>query len=721
MMDAADRRDCGARLILSVGNMSCDGRVLPPVVMDGPAPLIASSSFDIELLGPDPQRIASLVQSAAFGMTQFRETLNAIRKSNIGCERALMFAGEFVLSKLDVKLGRNERNYQFARIGLRRTVPLFVGRTLALEKYQERDAEAGAGRRISRTEMCRLNDFLAGENRRLLYCIQQQNASNAETQRSLVECLQKAQGQRAQLIEDQRRLSETHVSLYKGAGLPRRFRGFQNLFSMTQCLSNYIEKVIGTNPGAVDDPRFFAGFRWAAGMQSIFQLVCRSKEVKNAMQKLLGGPCRRTLKRWSDQIIARNQYTEKPYELCQANVRAAIHLFAPHWPRGTKVLMGIDATSLAHDFSCKLGQAGQGPEDLSTVPLTEEEAEAVLQGGVGYLKVATERDLADAAHVVTLMAPELPGFVPLCVIPAVSGARTERVNAELRRCQGLVELEGFQVDGIVTDGDLNGVKNDLTIPCDQVMLGMDELTEDSEMVIAVPVSRSMGLARMELGRWVRNFDFFHLLNNARSAYAQGDLLLIYPPRRAVDPLESRPRCKRKWRLEAPTKGTMISKVKLTVKGLSPVFNERGPYDGMNQAKTLEMFGSYNFKLVLQAWKDRKLDGSHVVMWTLPYLLVSVRTQNLGRAESVWRWTWAYAIATALAYAWKRTAKTLGGNYRGNPLFGRDLLNKMIHFSALHTLDALENKQMNLEAYDTRRLEHFFGGMKLVAPDECLAS
>jgi hypothetical protein len=135
---------------------------------------------------------------------------------------------------------------------------------------------------------------------------------------------------------------------------------------------------------------------------------------------------------------------------------------------------------------------------------------------------------------------------------------------------------------------------------------------------------------------------------------------------------------------------------------------------MNQAKSLAMFGGFNWKLVYQAWNADEIDGSCLRVWTFMCLLVSVRTINLGRSESVRRWTWLWGVLMLVANAWQDTEVSPGGLYQGDPVFPRDMIHKLLQNPALRVNEAELNKEMHVEAYDTRRIEHMFGTIKPIA-------
>jgi hypothetical protein len=283
---------------------------------------------------------------------------------------------------------------------------------------------------------------------------------------------------------------------------------------------------------------------------------------------------------------------------------------------------------------------------------TDTEVASALEGGDGYLAFAGDRDLAGTAHVVLIASTARSEVVPFCVIRALNGARTAAVNAEVARAGQLVTDWGFVVEGIVTDGNPSEIREDLTKPCLKMVSTLDRMrkTRDSASEPELPAYQMMGLAKGNLERWIHNYDLFHTLNNLRSGLAKKDFLLLWPPTKELDDLVAGIRMAGTWRPGPARPGTEVSKEQLHASGVSDIYFVTNPYDSMDQAKSLEEFGGYHFRLILAAWGEGRIEGAHLLLWTMAYLMVSVRTLDLGRVESTRRWTWAWALSTIMAGA-----------------------------------------------------------------------
>jgi hypothetical protein len=73
----------------------------------------------------------------------------------------------------------------------------------------------------------------------------------------------------------------------------------------------------------------------------------------------------------------------------------------------------------------------------------------------------------------------------------------------------------------------------------------------------------------------------------------------------------------------------------------------------------------------------------------------------------------------LAEAWQHTSVNPGGKYQDYPLFTGELLFKFAHHAALHVTVALKNEAMNLEAFETRRLDQVFAETKRLPDGQTL--
>jgi hypothetical protein len=406
--------------------------------------------------------------------------------------------------------------------------------------------------------------------------------------------------------------------------------------------------------------------------------------------------------------------------MCIANLVASLRLFACDWGVGTKVRLVVDATALTRCVTVTADGNREQVGDLSPQPPTDAEIASALDGGAAFFAFAGERDLASAAHAVLIVSAEHSTVVPFCVIPALSGSRTASVKAEVEKAGQLVASLGLVVDGIVTDGDRSDIREDLTTPCLAMVSVLDRTRKNCGPIpdLEAPAFQQMNLAMGGPKRWTHRYDLFHTLNNLRVALANRDRprLLMWPPIEELDVPVAGVRTERVWRPGRARHGTQVKEMHLRACGICEIYFTTTAYDSMDRGKTLEEFGGFHFRLIFEAWAEGRIGGVHLLVWTLAYLMVSVRTLDLRRGESIRRWTWVWALTTVIAGAWQRTVKRRGGKYQGDPLFGRDLLHKFIHIAALHVVEALENKVMNLEAGDTRRLEHLFAEIKNIAPD-----
>jgi hypothetical protein len=359
---------------------------------------------------------------------------------------------------------------------------------------------------------------------------------------------------------------------------------------------------------------------------------------------------------------------------------------------------------------------------LSPQPLSDEERAAALEGGDSYFRIASEREEATAAHVLLVASPEHKEFVPIGVIPSTSGARTEKVNEWIDRAAAILRERKYVIRGLATDGDPNGLTADLTNPILFMLSLFDFIRKNTDAAHTLFMSafEVMYRARGDLQRWARFFDSFHAYNNLRRRLAKYNFLRIWKPLRRKDPHDDGlPRIEARWEEGEAQFGTEINSADLERIGVAAVNFISTAQDGMDQAKTLSMFGGYNWKLIYKAWGEGSIEGSYLLLWTIMYLFVSVRTLNLGRFESIRRWTWVWGLLAILANAWQETTVDGdggGGLYRGDPVFPRDMIHKLLHIAALHVVEALRNTVMYLEAYDTRRLEHIFGTIKPIASD-----
>jgi hypothetical protein len=634
-----------------------------------------------------------------------------------GCESFLMFLVMFVFPRLEVNIEDRPGHCPMAWIGLRSAVS---AAGLPQSRPEAAIGPPATGRRPNRADVrsaAHLDKQLtqqvaAGQNREMIL------------ERTIARLQLIATACEARRIGIQKVIG-THVCIFSPRESRPGLSAYANLLRLVEHISSFVQDAFDRRPEP-DSVFSFVGIKWPDNLKPMLTLLFRSKATMNAGHQLLGLPLPRTFREWRQAILAKCGFTEKPWEMCRENLFASLRLFAPKWPKGTKVRLVVDATALTRCLAVSDEDVKRHVGDLSPDPPTAEQVAKALEDENQFLAYAASRELAGAAHTVLIVSTEHIEVVPFCVIRAVNGARTAAVNAELVRARALIIDCGFDMEAIVTDGDRNGIRQDLRQPCQEMVSFLRRIGEvrTLKMTFDSPAHEVMNAAKGQ-GLWGHLYDLFHALNNLRTALAESrggdEYLLMWPPKRVLDDRKGVARTEREWDLGPPQEKAKVDvNVLRRFGGIPGIYFKTSAYDGMDQAKTLALFGGFYFQTLLQELSQGKIGGAYVLLWTIAYLPVSVRTLHLGREESIRRLTWLWALTTLLADAWQGSVHRTGGKWRGNPVFSRDLLYKLMQIAALRVTEANENKVMNLEAGDTRRLEHLFAEIKKIAPDHGVA-